>query len=253
MRDRRAQRAHRERYDIHRTAGHAAVEQAVQGLAHLVRVGPVIGRTRLLFRGRADEGTVFDTRHVARVGAGQVRVRALLRVQALHRARFDHLCAQAVVLFFGAVAPVDGVGLREGRDLGHPIDEFIVLDVSWDVQCGDAAHHGLVHTYLQCQLRIPGDSDGAGSAEAAACNARGFRNPVNLVPAGSSSRMASWARTGNPCGSRFSATAVMSPARGSRVRGAGGWLERVLLAANDVNLTSQALISGRFYTCTNSF
>jgi hypothetical protein len=32
-----------------------------------------------------------------------------------------------------------------------------------------------------------------------------------------------------------------------------GWLERVLLAANDINLTSQALISGRFYTCTNPF
>jgi hypothetical protein len=32
-----------------------------------------------------------------------------------------------------------------------------------------------------------------------------------------------------------------------------GWLERVLLAANDINLTSLALISGRFYTRANPF
>jgi len=63
------------------------------------------------------------------------------------------------------------------------------------------------------------------AAEAAACDARGGWNPVYLVPAGSSSRMASWARTGESV--RFTARRygghVASP--GSRGRGGrrAGW------------------------------
>jgi len=44
---------------------------------------------------------------------------------------------------------------------------------------------------------------------------------------------------------------VSSPGRGCAVP--ADWLERVLLAASNINLTSRALISGRFYTCTNAF
>jgi hypothetical protein len=86
------------------------------------------------------------------------------------------------------------------------------------------------------------------AAEAAACNARGGRNPVYLVPAGSSSRMASWARTWKSV--RFTAWCYGGHVASPR---AADWVERVLLAANDINLTSRALISGRFYTCTNAF
>jgi len=88
------------------------------------------------------------------------------------------------------------------------------------------------------------------AAEAAACDARGDGNPVYLVPAGSSS---SWPRgPALPCGHgwRYGGH-VSSPGRGCAVP--ADWLERVLLAASNINLTSRALISGRFYTCTNAF
>jgi hypothetical protein len=60
------------------------------------------------------------------------------------------------------------------------------------------------------------------AAEAAACNARGHRNPVNLVPAGSSSRMASWARARESV--RFTARRYGGhvASQGTRVRGAAG-------------------------------
>jgi len=65
--------------------------------------------------------------------------------------------------------------------------------------------------------------------------------------------MASWARTRESV--RFTARRygghVTSQGRVCAVP--ADWLERVLLAANDINLTSLALISGRFYTCTNAF
>jgi hypothetical protein len=62
-----------------------------------------------------------------------------------HRAGGNHLGAQAIVFVFRTVAPVNAVRLGQRSNLSHPIDEFLMFDVSWDVECGDAAHHGLVH------------------------------------------------------------------------------------------------------------
>ena len=68
--DRRAERAHREGHDVHRAADHAALEEAVQGLAHLGRVAPVVGRAGVGLVLGADEGAVFDPGHVGRIGEG---------------------------------------------------------------------------------------------------------------------------------------------------------------------------------------
>lgn len=65
----RAERPHRERHDVHRAPGHAAVEQAVQAGAHLDRIGPVVGRTGVNLVGRADEGPALDAGHVLGVRA----------------------------------------------------------------------------------------------------------------------------------------------------------------------------------------
>jgi hypothetical protein len=119
--DRRTERAHRKRHHVHRAAAHAAVEQAVERGAHFGRGHPVVGRAGVFLLFAADEGAVFHARHVGRIGAGQVAVRALGIVQLFHGAGGDHLGAQAVILFLGTVAPVDTVGLGQGRHFGDPV------------------------------------------------------------------------------------------------------------------------------------
>jgi hypothetical protein len=123
---------------------HAALEQTVQGLAHLGRVFPVVGGAGVVLVGGADVGAVFDARHVGRVGAGEVGVLALFRVQLDQHPGFDHLGAQAVVFFLRTVTPDDTVGLGEGGDLADPLLEFLVLDVGGrggDGGFGNALRH----------------------------------------------------------------------------------------------------------------
>ena len=74
VRDRRTERAHRERHDVHRAALHAAGEQAVQRLAHLGRFFPVVGWAGVILVLRADVGAVFDARDVRGIGPGQVGI-----------------------------------------------------------------------------------------------------------------------------------------------------------------------------------
>jgi hypothetical protein len=112
VRDRRTQRAHRERHHVHGAAAHAAVEQAVQRLrisagAVQLLVGPASSFFSEQMKVRS------STRHVGRIGQGQERVLALGRVQAAHGAGGDHLLAQAVIFFLRAIAPVDLVRLGQ--------------------------------------------------------------------------------------------------------------------------------------------
>ena len=80
-----AERAHREGHDVHRAALHAALEEAVQHLAHLGRVAPVVGRAGVLLGLRADEGAVLDPGDVGGVGEGEVGVRAAWRRRGARR------------------------------------------------------------------------------------------------------------------------------------------------------------------------
>ena len=124
--DRRAERAHRERHDVHRPPLHAAVEQAVELLAHLGGIGPVVRRPRVVLVRGADERAVLDTRDVARVGAREVRVGALGVGKLQERAVVDELLGEAVVLLRGAVAPMDVLGLRQRGDLLDPRDQLLI-------------------------------------------------------------------------------------------------------------------------------
>ncbi len=119
-----AERAHRERHHVHRAAGHAALEEAVQRLPHLGRVAPVVGRAGVLLGLRADEGAVLDPGDVGGVGEGEVGVRTLGVGEALEGAGVDQGLRQGVVLLGRAVAPVDGVGLGQGGDLTDPVEQF---------------------------------------------------------------------------------------------------------------------------------
>ena len=71
LRDRAAERAHRERHDVHRAALHRAVEDVEELGAHLARVAPVVRRAGVLLVGRADERAVLDAGDVARRRCGR--------------------------------------------------------------------------------------------------------------------------------------------------------------------------------------
>ena len=93
--DRRAERAHRERDDVHGPAAHGAAEEVGQGRLHLVGVAPVVGRAGVVRVARADEGAVLDAGDVAGVGAGEEAVRALLGREAGEGARRSTICSQS--------------------------------------------------------------------------------------------------------------------------------------------------------------
>ena len=105
--DRRTERAHRERHDVHRAALHGSRVEA-----RASRRASRPGSRQLLFGPacvggrRADERAVLDAGDVGRIGVGPVAVRALGLVELGERAGVDELSAQAVVLLGGTVAPV---------------------------------------------------------------------------------------------------------------------------------------------------
>ncbi|CUK23122.1 Uncharacterised protein [Achromobacter sp. 2789STDY5608615] len=143
--DVRTQRPHRERHHVQRAAAHGAVEQAVERRAHLGRVGPVVGRTGVLGTVGADEGAVFDARHVRRVGTGQEGIGPLGRVEPAHGAGLDHQFAQAIVFFLRTVAPFDAIRFGQRHHTGDPVDQAAVLDVRGYVQGRQAPVQGLIH------------------------------------------------------------------------------------------------------------
>ena len=120
-------RAHRERDDVHGTALHAAVVQSEHGLLQLFGVDPVVGRTGVFLLFGSDIGTGLNAGDVGRVGAEQQAVRALRGIQTDTEAGFDQFVAETIVLFLGAVAPVNRVGLADRNPLIDPLDQFFIL------------------------------------------------------------------------------------------------------------------------------
>ena len=125
--DVRAKRAHRERNDVEGAPAHRALEEVLEHLAHLLGIAPVVRGTGLLSLLGADEGAVLDARDVARVGASEIRVRALGVGELLEGPPVDQLLTQAVVLLRGAVAPVDLLGVGQPGKPLDPVDQLVVL------------------------------------------------------------------------------------------------------------------------------
>ena len=119
LRHRRTDRAHAVRQHVHRPAGHGAAEQLLQAPAHLKRVHPVVGRSRAVLGKRADKGPLFDPRDIVGIGPGVVTPRPEILIEPGERPARDQLGAQILVLFLGAIHPVNGSGLRE---LPHLVD-----------------------------------------------------------------------------------------------------------------------------------
>ena len=125
--DVRPERAHGEGDHVHGAALHGALEEAVELLAHLGGVTPIVRRPGVDLLLGADEGAVLDAGHVARVRVGPVAVGPLGVAQPGERAGVDQLLAHPVVLVGGAVAPVDSVGSGQRSHFVDPRQEFRVL------------------------------------------------------------------------------------------------------------------------------
>ena len=149
--DRRAQRAHAERDDVH-ASGRASRRRTCRRARSRMSAGSrqlLVGPASSLAL-RADERAVLDPRDVARIGARQVRVRPLGVRELLERSRLYELSAQRVVLLRGAVAPVDRRRLRQLGDLLDPGEELAC--VSW----GRGSRWSLVDSTSLGLMGLPG-------------------------------------------------------------------------------------------------
>ena len=114
VRDRTAERSHRERHDVHRASAHAAVEQARAACARIFAgatqlfVGPASSSRSLQMNVRSSTRATSDGSERARKLPGR-----LLRIEPMQRSRCDHRVAQALVFGIAAVAPDDRAGLRQ--------------------------------------------------------------------------------------------------------------------------------------------
>ena len=105
--DRRTERPHRERHDVHRAALHGTRVELLHLDAHLGGVAPVVVRAGVVLGGGADERAVLDAGDVGRVGVRPVAVRvAWPRRASVNVPAVDELLAQLLVLVGGTVAPV---------------------------------------------------------------------------------------------------------------------------------------------------
>ena len=126
LRHGRTDRPHGKRQHVHRAPLHAAAKKSLERPAHLERIAPVVGRPGVALGQRADEGAVLHARHVPRVTLGVVTARPEILVELGERAARHHLRAEGVVLFLGAIDPVDRVGLEQRRHLVHPLQKVLV-------------------------------------------------------------------------------------------------------------------------------
>ena len=135
LRDRRPDRPHAERNHIERAAFHAVFKEAVHFRLHHVRGLPVVCRSGILFRLRADERALLDAGDVADVATDEDRVRAQLLIQPETGSRGHNEIAHRLVFSFRSVAPKDSVGFRQGGNFVHPGDDRCIvgfLASKWD-------------------------------------------------------------------------------------------------------------------------
>src|SRR5919112_1863857 len=100
---------------------------AIELVAHLLRVAPVVRGPGVLLLRRADERAVLDAGDVTGVRERQVAVRPLRVVQALERPGIHEDLAERVVLLGGAIAPVDGIRPGERGHLLDPAHQLLVI------------------------------------------------------------------------------------------------------------------------------
>src|SRR4030065_1423979 len=119
---------------------------------------PVVGRSGVVRWGGADVGAGLDPGDVARIGPEQEAVRPLL--QGDGGAVFDHEGHHAVILFLGAVAPMDPLWPAHGGGFRNPARKPFVLP---------GYRHGIISGFFRSQQEAnPLDAVSRGLGERAA-------------------------------------------------------------------------------------
>ena len=125
--ERRADRTHRERNHVHRSAGVGAARNVVELCIHLSRIAPVVGRACVFLFLRADEGSVLNASNVVRAGSMQVAAREFLLVQLDHLARADGDRAELFKLLLRSVNPNNLVRVNQGFHFVDPSKYRLVV------------------------------------------------------------------------------------------------------------------------------
>ena len=110
LRELRARRPHQERDDVERASLHGAREERRQLRARVARCHPVVVRSRVLLRARADEREMFGAGDVVRCAPVEVAAGKLLLVQLDQLAGGERFLNQLLLFRVGAVAVDDAVG-----------------------------------------------------------------------------------------------------------------------------------------------
>ena len=113
--------------DIHGLALVAAADDVVEGLVALVRIHPVVQGAGLSFGRRADEGSVFHTSNVVRVGSVEIAVGKLFLVEFDELAGGDSLVLEGLDLLLGPVDPDNFVRLEEVDSVLYPVQNALVV------------------------------------------------------------------------------------------------------------------------------
>ena len=107
LRHGRTNRAHAERKYVHGSSFHRAVEELFQFPTHLKWLFPIIRGTSRVFRERANESAVFDTRDVARVRTRVITTGPEFLVELDEGAARDHFSLQGFVFCLRAINPLN--------------------------------------------------------------------------------------------------------------------------------------------------
>ncbi len=127
LRERGTDLAHAVGDDIHGLALVAAADDIVAHFIGFVRVHPVVQRAGLFLGGGADEGSVFNTSDVVRVGSVEVAVGKFLLVEFDELAGGDSLVLEGLDLLLGPVDPDDFVRLEEVDSGLYPVQNALVV------------------------------------------------------------------------------------------------------------------------------
>ena len=127
LRERRADRTHRIRDNIHCSALIAVSGYIVEHLISLNGIHPVVGRTCLIRALGADECAVLNTRNIVGLGSVKQASGEEILVELGHLAGLACLGAQSVKLLLAAVDPHDFVGRYKSYLLFDPVDHCLVL------------------------------------------------------------------------------------------------------------------------------
>ena len=142
VRNRRADRSHAERNDIHRATLHTAFEVAHENSLHVFGVVPVVVRAGVFLGLRTDKCAIFNARDITGVRADEKAVGSLRGVERDKRSGLHGLGAEFVVFLLRPVAPVDAVRRAEGGDFVDPREQFLVT-----------GHHGFDPAFFLRILR----------------------------------------------------------------------------------------------------